>query len=262
MQLQTTFHYFLQSKSDKTILHTGCTILPQAYTLTLIFTLTGLVDFREPRCIHCWSRKVRKNGTITKRVLYSLDDDHRFKCQHYKCLTCGRPSSPILGNAFVYDASAEGIKRLNKVTDALEKWESEQLNEQDLAGHIYQAVKEIYSENIIFPRGKNVIYNEPELVDIMIRNIIDCQCSEMSSNLLNLPGRGKKVPDADTLLIYLGRNSEGDVRKNLEHLFDTVNQKAKDIGLYNNPVPVAIDFHLEPYYGKQRKKRKQLAILD
>jgi DDE family transposase len=54
--------------------------------------------------------------------------------------------------------------------------------------------------------------------------------------------------------MYLGRNSEKDVRSDIRKIFDIVNYKARKLKLYDEPLPLAIDFHLEPYYGKCKNK--------
>lgn len=253
-EYQTTFRYFTEKREDILLQQKGCSILPQAYHLELAFNEKGHVDFKEPQCIHCGSKHVKKNGIVTKHIINSPHQDHVFSCCHYICLICGKPTSPLLSNAFVYDATVEGMKRLSKLVNTLEKWEKNETNEINLTQQIYSIVSEIYAENINLPRGKNVILSEQEIKDLMIKNIIDGQCSEMSSNLLNLPGKLKKSPSADTLLMYLGRNSEKDVRKDIRKIFDIVNDKARKLKLYDEPLPIAIDFHLEPYYGKCKNK--------
>ena len=250
---QTTFYYFMKGLFGEPQSGQGCTLLPQASSLTLRFTESGLVDFKVPRCVHCWSRDVKKIGTVKKRILKEGVDRESHLCQHYKCNHCDKFSSPILTNVFLFDAYKEGMQIMKDLESTLSRWESEISNEEILIKRIYQSVQEIYCKHLNLPRGKNVIYNKCELTDILIQNIIDCQSSEMSSNLLNLPGRGEKSPSSDAILMYLGRNSKIDIRQNIREIFDAVNGRAKDIGVYNEPVPVAIDFHLEPYYGKHRQ---------
>lgn len=253
-EYQTTFRYFTEKRENTELQQKGCTILPQAYHLELAFNEKGQVDFKEPQCIHCGSKHVKKDGTVTKHIINSTEDDHEFPCCHYICMICRKPTSPLLSNAFVYDAAVEGMKRLSRLVNTLEKWEKNEIDEINLTQKIYSIVNEIYTENINLPRGKNVILSEKEIKDLMIKNIIDGQCSEMSSNMLNLPGKLKKSPSADTLLMYLGRNSEKDVRKDIRKIFDIVNDKARKLKLYDEPLPLAIDFHLEPYYGKCKNK--------
>jgi hypothetical protein len=219
-EYQTTFRYFTEKRKDTLLQQKGCTILPQAYHLELAFNEKGQVDFRKPQCIHCGSKHVKKDGIVTKHMINSTEDDHEFLCSHYICMICKRPTSPLLSNAFVYDAAIEGMKRLSKLVNTLEKWEKNEIDEINLTQKIYSIVNEIYTENINLPRGKNVILSEHEIKDLMIKNIIDGQCSEMSSNMLNLPGKLKKAPSADTLLMYLGRNSEKDVRSDIRKIFD------------------------------------------
>lgn len=254
--IQTTFRYFNKNSNHTEQEDVGCTILPQAYHLPLIFDNNGIVDFKEPQCIHCGSKLVKRNGSVRKYIIHpdKYDREHVFICNNYTCKNCRKNSSPILTNTFVYDAAMEGLKRLDKLYKILEKWENKELNERNLTQKIYSIVNEIYTENINLPRGKNVILSDQDIKDLMIKNIIDGQCSEMSSNLLNLPGKIKKSPSADTLMMYLGRNSEKDIRKDIKKIFDTVNNKARKLKIYDQPLPLAIDFHLEPYYGKYRNK--------
>ena len=153
---QTTFRYFNKNSNHTEQEAVGCTILPQAYHLPLIFDNNGNVDFKEPQCIHCGSKLVKRNGTVRKYIIHpdKYDRDHVFICNNYTCKICRKNSSPILTNTFVYDAAMEGLKRLDKLYKILEKWENKELNERNLTQQIYSIVNEIYTENINLPRDR------------------------------------------------------------------------------------------------------------
>jgi hypothetical protein len=195
-----------------------------------------------------------KDGAVIKRVITSNNPDHRFLCIHYQCRTCGKPSSPIIARAFVYDAQLEIWKRQEEIRESLEKDFLAHDKEEHFGELIARTIDELYTTHLSLPIGENAIYSKPEIVELLIRSIIDQQASEMSSNILNIPGRGRKAPSSDTLMIYLGRMDEMNVRSDIRQIFDTINNKAKSLGWYSKPIRVAVDFHLEPYYGKKRKK--------
>ena len=251
---QATFEYFSNGNHSDLGFHNQCTILAQAYNLPLVFTNESIVDFETPKCIHCWSSDVRKVGTVMKKFLGQNDKGERQEVSHYYCNHCEKNSSPVLKNVYYYNAEKEGIQNINDLNEVLEKVTKQNSDTEELIDKLYKSVKKVYTEHLNFPRKKNVIYNKSDFTDVLIKNITDCQTSEMSSNLLNLSEVGKQFPSADTLLLYLGRNSENDIRESVKKIFNRINENAKKEGMYDEPLPIAVDFHNEPYYGKVKGK--------
>jgi len=222
----------------------------------LTFNKQGNIDFVHKMCIYCGSKHIVRIGTVLKQVLPSSNPEHRFRCEDYRCQECGHRFSPIIAYALIYDAEKELWNRISELEVSFERDFVERNRPEDFGEKLLNFIDELYTQHLNIPVSKNAIYTRSDIIDLLLRNFTGNQTSEMSYNILKASGMHEDVPSSGLLMIYLGRISKDDIRSDVRRIFDVINAKAASLKLYSKDiaVPVAIDFHLQPYFGRDRRE--------
>jgi len=99
-----------------------------------------------------------------------------------------------------------------------------------------------------FNGKKNEIYNDEELIDILIRIGLARRCAENVCNMLR--DKGKKAPISDTILRRIKKMDADDIMDDFDLLGENLLETVRRNRFYYRAVKLAVDFTDHEYYGK------------
>lgn len=110
--------------------------------------------------------------------------------------------------------------------------------------------RKVILPHLKFKAAKNCKYKPPAYLRLLTHAGTHRCCAEGSSNTLNF-GSAAAIPTADALLYHLKKFTTIEITEIFQTATDTIINMAKNRGLLNGPVTVAIDLTDVLYYGDE-----------